>query len=147
MDPEVARHLLSRPATDAAFRDLFARNLAAAVRHGMWAVCERDSGRAIGRVGFFEFGEARRPELAFLLARAHWGRGLATESARAALAFGFAERGFAEVVALVRAGHAGAIRVLEKLGMAREGREEVAGAAAELFRVDAPGPALRARAR
>jgi RimJ/RimL family protein N-acetyltransferase len=84
-------------------------------------------------VGFFAFGERERPELAFLLARSHWGRGLATEAARAALAWGFGEGGFEECVALVRSANAGAIRVLAKLGMSREARLELGGPPAELF--------------
>ena len=72
-DPEVARFLISRPASPAEFDALFARNLEAGRRSGMWAVRDRASGSVVGRVGFFAFGEEERPELAFLLARASGG--------------------------------------------------------------------------
>ena len=37
-DPEVARHLITRPASRAAFQEVFARALAFASSHGMWAL-------------------------------------------------------------------------------------------------------------
>ena len=135
--PEVARFLISQPSSPAEVDALFARNLEAARRFGSWAVRERASGGVIGRVGFFAFGEGERPELAFLLARPAWGRGLATEAARAALSAGFGALAFREVVALVRPGNARAIRVLTSLGFASESRLLRGGAPADLYRVDA----------
>jgi RimJ/RimL family protein N-acetyltransferase len=134
-DPEVARFLISRPASPAELDALFARNLEAGRRLGMWAVRERASGAVVGRVGFFVFGERERPELAFLLARAAWGRGLAREAAGAALAAGFGALAFREVVALVRPRSARALRVLGKLGFVGESRLELGGEPAELLRL------------
>jgi ribosomal-protein-alanine N-acetyltransferase len=50
---------------------------------GMHAVVEKASGRLIGRCGFLvqEVEGAREIELAYLIAREFWGRGLATEAA------------------------------------------------------------------
>jgi RimJ/RimL family protein N-acetyltransferase len=136
-DREVARFLISRPASLAEQDALFARNLEAARRFGLWALRERASGSVVGRAGFFAFGERERPELAFLLARASWGRGLAREAARAALRRGFGALGFTEVVALVRPSNARAVRVLAALGFASESRLVLGGAPADLYRVDA----------
>ena len=136
-DPEVARFLISRPASPAEFDALFARNLEAGRRLGMWGLRERAGGALVGRVGFFAFGATERPELAFLLARAAWGRGLAREAAGAALAAGFGALGFAEVVALARPANARAIRVLESLGYSIERRLLAGGEPADLYRVDA----------
>ena len=152
-DPEVARLLISRPASPAELDALFARNLEAGRRLGMWGVRERAGGALVGRVGFFAFGADERPELAFLLARAAWGRGLAREAAGAALSAGFGALGFAEVVALVRPANARAIRVLSGLGFATEQRLALGGEPADLYRVDAarfaetaePGPSQRGR--
>ncbi|MEV8318566.1 GNAT family N-acetyltransferase [Streptomyces sp. NPDC059900] len=46
-----------------------------------------------------------------------WGQGLATEAARAALGFGFAERGLERVVSIVQVGNNASERVMNKLGM------------------------------
>jgi RimJ/RimL family protein N-acetyltransferase len=56
-------------------------------------------------------------EVGWRLARGAWGRGLATEAARAALAFGFEEQGMAEIVAIVQPENVRSLRVAEKLGM------------------------------
>jgi RimJ/RimL family protein N-acetyltransferase len=149
-DPEVARFLLSRPSSDAELEAIVARNLAAAEGRGAWAVVLREGARVVGRVAFFDFGDARRPELAFLLARGAWGRGLATEACRAAVRFGFGMGGFAEIVALVRPGNGAALGVLRRLGMQLEARPHLAGGPAELHRLGAPGlpePPSRKRVR
>src|SRR5262249_55142221 len=56
-------------------------------------------------------------ELGYRLAFEHWGQGFATEGARAALAFGFAALGLAEIVAMTAAGNERSRRVMERVGM------------------------------
>ncbi len=51
------------------------------------------------------------------LARSWWGRGLATEGAQAALAYGFQHLGLSEIVSLTVPGNTRSRRVMEKLGM------------------------------
>jgi RimJ/RimL family protein N-acetyltransferase len=126
-DPEVSRLLLMPPRT----RAEVAERLAAMIEHGrqfgMWALELRATGELIGRCGFYPYagegrlGEAIEPELAYLLARAHWGVGLASEAAHAALDGLFERHQPARAVALVRPEHAASRRVLEKVGM-REAR-------------------------
>jgi RimJ/RimL family protein N-acetyltransferase len=134
-DPEVARFLISRPTSPAELDEVFARNLEAGRRFGMWALRERTGPALLGRVGFFAFGAGERPELAFLLARGAWGRGLAREAAAAALGAGFGT-GFREVVALVRPENARALRVLAALGFLPEERTLLKGEPVELHRLD-----------
>lgn len=55
-------------------------------------------------------------EIGWRLARSAWGSGVATEAARAAVAFGW-ERGLREIVAVVAPENARSLRVVEKLGM------------------------------
>lgn len=59
-------------------------------------------------------------ELGWRLAHAHWGRGYATEAARAALRVGFERVGLREIVAFAAAGNRRSTRVMEKLGMTRD---------------------------
>jgi RimJ/RimL family protein N-acetyltransferase len=136
-DPEVARFLISRPTSPAELDEIFARNLEAGRRFGMWALRERSGGAWLGRVGFFAFGPDERPELAFLLARDAWGRGLAREAAAAVLGAGFGSCGFREVVALVRPANARALRVLAALGFVLEERIALKGEPALLHRLGA----------
>ncbi|MYL06055.1 MAG: GNAT family N-acetyltransferase [Gemmatimonadales bacterium] len=59
--------------------------------------------------------------MGYSLARKHWGRGLTAEAARAVVDWGFRERGLAKVYAYADARNAQSLRVMEKLGMTREG--------------------------
>ena len=60
-------------------------------------------------------------ELGYALAKPHWGKGLMPEAARAAVDWGFEQLGLAKVYAMVDVRNARSLRVMEKLGMAREG--------------------------
>lgn len=138
-DPSVRRFLISRSDSRADFENIFARALECSRTLGMWAILPRDEDRLLGRCGFYAFSERARPELAILLAREAWGRGLASEAARACLRFAFEERDFSEVIAVVRPGNAPALRLLSKLGMSPEATIELAGEPAALHRIDAEG--------
>jgi ribosomal-protein-alanine N-acetyltransferase len=129
-DPEVARLLVTRPKDRAEVAERLAGLIELARGFGMWGVELRATGELIGRCGFYPWapgGAAPEPELAYLLARAHWGRGLASEAARAALDALFRRVDPARVVALVRPEHAASRRVLEKLGMLEAERHTVSG--------------------
>jgi ribosomal-protein-alanine N-acetyltransferase len=82
--------------------------------YGVWAVVARDTRTLLGLCGFPE-----RAELGHVLARAGWGRGIATEAARACLRDGFQRLGWDVVGAGALRANLGSIRVLEKLGMRR----------------------------
>jgi RimJ/RimL family protein N-acetyltransferase len=90
---------------------------------GLWAVEEQATpGELLGFCGLSVpmFLPEVLPcvEVGWRLARAAWGRGLATEAARAALAFGFGpEHGMREILAIVSPGNERSLRVAEKLGM------------------------------
>jgi len=58
-------------------------------------------------------------EVAWRLARPFWDRGYATESARAAVDYGFDELGLREIVALTVPANQRSRRVMERLGMTR----------------------------
>ncbi len=68
-----------------------------------------------------------RGEIGYWIARDAWGQGLATEAARAIVGHGFTALGLARIVGHCMAHNPASARVLEKLGMQREGllREHV----------------------
>jgi RimJ/RimL family protein N-acetyltransferase len=107
-----------------------------AIRHwdehgfGLWALVPRREAGA-GCVGFAglaipSFLPAVLPavEVGWRLAPAWWGRGLATEAARASLQFGFERLELRSIVSIVDEGNAASLRVAEKLGM-RPGRDRL----------------------
>lgn len=96
--------------------------------HGLWAVEERATGDHLGFVGLAAatFPAAFTPavEVGWRLAAAHWGKGYATEAARAAVADGFDRLGLAEVVSFTAVGNERSRRVMERLGMSRDASED-----------------------
>ena len=94
---------------------------------GLWAVEVREHGQFIGFVGLsepsFEAHFTPCTEIGWRLARSSWGRGYATEAARACLDFAFRSLGLPEVVAFTVPANARSRAVMERLGM----RHDAAG--------------------
>lgn len=95
---------------------------------GRWVVELPGEARFIGVVGLtwvpYEAHFTPAVEIAWRLAPAYWGRGYATEAARAALACGFETLGLVEIVAITTPGNTRSRRVMERLGMTRSPRED-----------------------
>jgi len=90
------------------------------VRHGRWAVELSSTGEFIGGCGLVRWKEGTPEatgEVAYGFARAHWRLGYATEAARAAVSWGFANFDWETVVGLTHPDNAASQRVLAKLGM------------------------------
>jgi RimJ/RimL family protein N-acetyltransferase len=127
-DPEVARYLLTRLSREQSWR-----HLAFLVGHwklrgyGMWAVEERETGTFVGRIGFADPEGWPGCELAWTLARRWWGRGYATEGARAALAHAFTALDKDRVISLIHPENRASIRVAERLGETLQGHAELLG--------------------
>jgi len=80
-------------------------------------------GELIGNCGIrLQKVESRQGELGYELAPSWWGHGYATEAARAMLTFGFQELSLHRIWASCVARNTASARVLERLGMHREGR-------------------------
>jgi RimJ/RimL family protein N-acetyltransferase len=92
--------------------------------YGLWAVEIPGGAPFVGFVGIVPADEplpfAPATEVGWRLARDHWGRGIATEAARAALAFGFEQLALAEIVAIAATSNVRSRRVMERLGMRRD---------------------------
>ena len=88
-----------------------------------WAVALKENGEIIGSCGFARPHDTPEIELGYLLARAFWGRGYATEAAAACARYGFGKLGFCEIIALTDLENVASKRVLEKIGFTRRGVE------------------------
>jgi RimJ/RimL family protein N-acetyltransferase len=88
-----------------------------------WKIFLTDSDQPIGTIGYIRWErEARLGEIGFILMNVHTGRGFMTEACRAVVAFGFEGMGLAIVEAKSLPNNGASIRVLEKIGMKKEGR-------------------------
>jgi len=147
-EPEVSRHLLTQPRSRDEFRRPFEQMLESSSTLGMWMIVDKADNRSIGRCGFYPFSEppVGTPELAYLLSRAYWSRGLATEAALCCLDFAFRTQGWPEVVAMVRPENALSARVLSKIGMQLLRRITVRGIPADLYQISSASYAPTGRA-
>ena len=75
----------------------------------------------IGGIGLRIIKDHQRAELGYALARVHWGKGLIPEAAKAVMEYGFVEHGLEKVYASADLRNRRSWRVMEKLGMRREG--------------------------
>ncbi|MEV6976050.1 GNAT family N-acetyltransferase [Kitasatospora sp. NPDC093806] len=127
-DPEVREHLgevLTREQSDASvarFEAAFDRR-----GYGWWAVEVRESGEFVGFAGLDEVDEGLPfggVEIGWRLARPAWGRGYATEAARAVLAHGFEVLALPEILAVTTASNVRSQAVMRRLGMTTDPAED-----------------------
>lgn len=119
-DPEVMRyigygHPLSREETLANLNMIM--NTFRRRGFGRWAMVRRDTGALIGYCGLSAKNPEVGVEVAYLLAREEWGKGLALEAGRASLRYGFETLGADAIAGLTLQGNERSCRVLERLGM------------------------------
>ena len=124
-DPVVMEHFpqrLSREETRAMIgriEDHFARH-----GFGLWAVEVPEVADFIGYVGLAVPGyETPFPpcvEIGWRIAAAFWGKGYATEAARAALGYGFEKLGLKEIVSFTVPANVRSQAVMQRIGMQRD---------------------------
>jgi RimJ/RimL family protein N-acetyltransferase len=123
-DPEVREHLgdlLTRERSDASvarFQAEFDER-----GYGWWAVEVLATGEFIGFAGLDQVDDGMPftgVEIGWRLARSAWGHGYATESALAALAFGFEILELPEILAVTTATNLRSQAVMRRIGMTRD---------------------------
>jgi ribosomal-protein-alanine N-acetyltransferase len=85
-------------------------------------VVDKASGEVVGHCGLLEklVDGAQEIELVYVFAKATWGRGLATEAARALRDHAFDEMRIPRLIALIDPGNAASARVAAKIGLEYE---------------------------
>lgn len=98
-------------------------------KSAVFAVTLRDGPRGllIGAMGLEFTPRFNQAEIGYWIGRDYWGQGYCTEAARAVLRYAFEERGVHKVVGRHLSRNSASGRVMEKIGMVREGylREHV----------------------
>ena len=124
-DPRVMEFMAARLTREESDR-LFDRIEAHFRDHGfgLWAVEVPGVAPFAGFVGLsvprFQAPFTPCVEVGWRLAAGHWGRGYATEGARAAVGFGFGPLGLKEIVSFTVPANVRSIRVMERLGMTHD---------------------------
>lgn len=99
-----------------------------------WPLIDKATSELIGFCGFVPADDGA--EIGWRLAKAFWGRGLATEAAQTALKHGFDTLGFPRIVATVQASNRASRRIVQKLGMNFESSFSRNGRDVLLFAID-----------
>lgn len=129
-DPGVRKYLwddevISREQAEAAIAESIAHFQDAGL--GLWAASLREEPEVIGFCGYWFFRDPPELELLYGVATKHWGRGFATEMARALIRYGFDKLALDRIVASTDAPNIASVRVMEKCAMRFDRREIVNG--------------------
>lgn len=113
--------------------------------HGfsLWCVVPRETGLPVGMCGLIRRDTLPDADVGFAFLPEAWGKGLATEAAAAVLAHARDVLGLRRVLAITDPENAASIRVLERIGLRREGTVRMPGEEIDLLlfgrRLDPPG--------
>jgi RimJ/RimL family protein N-acetyltransferase len=93
---------------------------------GLWATVCTETDEFIGRCGLLPWtiGQRQEVEVAYLLAKEHWGRGLGTEAARGIVRYAVGQLGLSRLVCLVTPGNQASANVARNIGMTLDAEME-----------------------
>ena len=117
------------PWTDEQIQNFVYRQMTLYAERGFcrWKLIEASSGDLIGFCGPGMWRDAPDPEIGWWLARGHWGKGLATEAARAALGDAFERVNLPRLISVAMPGNAASIGIMKKLGLVFDAEFENSG--------------------
>ena len=121
-DPEVARYLTWRPSKVLADAKHHIHDRILAWRRGnicTWSIVETERNLLIGMIEIRIKGEVA--DVGYVIARAEWGKGYATEALRAVIEDGLAQPEITRVAAVCDVENLASARVMEKVSMVKEG--------------------------
>ena len=85
--------------------------------YGNWSILPEGENQIVGWAGLQFLPELDETEVGYLLDQPFWGKGLATEAARASIQCGFEQCGLDHIIALVHPENYASRRVIDKCGM------------------------------
>jgi ribosomal-protein-alanine N-acetyltransferase len=108
----------------------------------LWATVYKPDNKLIGRCGLlsWDLDGRKEVEVGYVLAKSHWGRGIATEAARASRDYGFDVLGFDRLISVIRPDNLASQRVAEKNGMRYEKDVDAKGVAARVYSIHRGDP-------
>lgn len=135
-DPEIRKYFPEGVLTLEETREELEWHMHGHPRHpelGLWATIHKESGNFIGRCGLlpWEIDGRLEIEIAYMIDKAYWGRGLATEAAKGILHYGFDDLKLSRLICLIEPNNIASQRVAAKIGMRLE--KEVDGIAGDNF--------------
>lgn len=127
LDPEVVEQGLVTLIGPPGGIEVAYRNVDRMLRHwqehnyGQWSVVERATGLVVGCVGFYHRESQSEIEIGWIIRRSHWGHGLASEAAGAAIDWAWQTTTVDHIFSLIRPDDGRSTRVAQKCGQRYEG--------------------------
>jgi RimJ/RimL family protein N-acetyltransferase len=123
-DPDVTRFLPGgkpRPIDDT--KAILDFSIEHGEKHGftLLAVLDKADQQFMGHCGLVYLHGSPDVELAYAFGKAFWGKGIASEAARACLRYGFESAGLDHILALAETDNLASQRVMQKIGMQHQG--------------------------
>jgi ribosomal-protein-alanine N-acetyltransferase len=89
---------------------------------GLWATILKENGAFIGRCGLLPWtiDGQDEVEVAYMIDKAYWGRGLGTEAARGIRDYAFEQLGLSRLICMIYPENIASIKVAENVGMTFE---------------------------
>jgi ribosomal-protein-alanine N-acetyltransferase len=84
---------------------------------GLWPMIEKKCGAMVGVCGLKHLDDGPEIEVGYHLAREAWGKGFASEAARAVLQYGYETLKIPHIVAVIHPDNIGSQRVMGRIGM------------------------------
>ena len=123
-DPEVMRFSLNGPYSEQKSTDFINHCIQQTEKNlpSLLAVINRKTGLLIGYCGFYKqkINGIQEVELGYRLLKKHWGKGLASEAAKAVKEHAFKKMGLKRLISIIEKNNIASIRVAEKNGLKLE---------------------------
>ena len=121
-DPEMRRYFLDGTRTRAETQEELEWLLNGHPEYpelGLWATIEKETGAFLGRCGLLPWTISGKSEveLAYLIDKARWGEGFASEASRGIIGHARQELGLRRLICLIMPGNQRSIAVAKKVGM------------------------------
>mgnify|MGYP001627193752 CR=1 FL=1 len=103
--------------------------------YGRWAVVLKDNDTFLGWCGLKYNADIDEVDLGYRFAQQYWGKGYATESAKACLEYGFGKLNLTSIIARANHENTASINVMKKLGMQFDKTGDFCGGNAVQYRI------------
>lgn len=140
-DPVVTRHTHDLLSTEEQARQVLTNSILPQYRlyqYGRWAVYIKEGNTFIGWCGLKFRPERKETDLGYRFMQAWWGKGYATEAAKACITYGFEQLQLPFLTAWAEPANAASIKVLTNAGLHKTGEGLVDGHPAISFRINNP---------
>lgn len=138
-DPEVMKHSVNGVCDEAATRKFIEWCLSCYESHGVgpWALVDKETTELVGFCGAGQemVSGVEEINLGYRLAKRYWGKGLASEAARAVRDYVLREKQFSSVVVIIEPDHPASLKVAENAGFSNFEMLEFHGRTVRLYRL------------